>query len=254
MTKRIEYYYGQILNDKGTKFICDVESQGKRRLGKFLCGECHTNTFVAQIENVKAGKKFRCELCQEKHGYVRDSITGKPLIDNLVGQKFGHLTVIKYLGPDKKSTHHSLWLCQCDCGRFSEVRGNNLKTGHTQSCGVCHTSLGEDKIESILKEKYIKYFTQYSFTDCKNKKPLRFDFYLPDYNCCIEYDGKQHYEIKGTFYEGHEQEYYDQKERDNIKTKYCMNNNISLYRIPYTDYNILEIKINDILKEVQHDC
>lgn len=28
MTKRIEYYYGQVLNDKGTKFICDVESQG----------------------------------------------------------------------------------------------------------------------------------------------------------------------------------------------------------------------------------
>lgn len=49
-------------------------------------------------------------------------------------------------------------------------------------------------------------------------------------------------------------EYYDQKERDDIKTKYCMNNNISLYRIPYTDYNMLEIKINDILKEVQHDC
>ena len=34
----------------------------------------------------------------------------------------------------------------------------------------------------------------------------------------------------------------------------AMNNNISLYRIPYTDYNMLEIKINDILKEVQHDC
>lgn len=58
MTKRIEYYYGQILNDKGTKFICDVESQSKRRLGKFLCGECHTNTFVAQIEKVKAGKNL----------------------------------------------------------------------------------------------------------------------------------------------------------------------------------------------------
>lgn len=196
MTKRIEYYYGQVLNDKGTKFICDVESQGKRRLAKFLCGECHTNTFIAQIEKVKAGKKFRCELCQEKHGYVRDRITGKPLICNLVGKKFGHLTVIKYLGQDKKSSQHSLWLCQCDCGRFSEVRGNNLKTGHTQSCGVCHTSLGEDKIESILKEKHIKYFTQYSFADCKNKRPLRFDFYLPDYNCCIEYDGRQHYGIK----------------------------------------------------------
>ena len=43
-------------------------------------------------------------------------------------------------------------------------------------------------------ENNIKYKRQYKFDNCKNKYKLRFDFYLPDYNIAIEYDGKQHYD------------------------------------------------------------
>ena len=59
--------------------------------------------------------------------------------DNLIGQKFGRLTVIdrtdNYVTP--KGTKHSRWLCQCDCGNpnLIVVTGTHLKTGHTQSCG-----------------------------------------------------------------------------------------------------------------------
>lgn len=68
-------------------------------------------------------------------------------------------------------------------------------SGKTQSCG-CLVSKGEEKINFILQELKIKFNTQKTFNDCINPKTntkLRFDFYLPDYNCCIEYDGKQHY-------------------------------------------------------------
>lgn len=59
--------------------------------------------------------------------------------DNLIGQKFGKLTVVKrtdnYITP--KGTKHSRWLCRCDCGNpdLIAVTGTHLKTGHTQSCG-----------------------------------------------------------------------------------------------------------------------
>lgn len=49
------------------------------------------------------------------------------LID-LTGKKFGHWTVLKYVGKRK-------WLCQCDCGTKKEVYGNNLLSGKTKSCG-----------------------------------------------------------------------------------------------------------------------
>ena len=60
---------------------------------------------------------------------------------------------------------------------------------------------------------------------------LRFDFYLPDYNCCIEVDGRQHREIVSRF--GGEKAFTQLQNNDKIKNKYCNSNNIHLIRIPY---------------------
>ena len=77
---------------------------------------------------------------------------------------------------------------------------------------------------------------QKKFQDCKVKKSLPFDFYLPKYNCCIEVDGQQHYEAI-SFEKLNEEEKKEQlkhrQEYDNIKTQYCKDNNIKLIRIKY---------------------
>lgn len=250
MTKPIEYHSGEVLNDKGAVFLYEIDKKNGRRQAVFLCGECHENTFIAYIEKVRHRGKFRCDECQRKHGYVRDS-NGKPVVIDLTGQQFGDLKVLQYIGPICNGKHQ-LWLCECKCGRKCKVRGNNLKSGHTTSCGVCHTSLGEDKIENLLSEHGVNYVTQYSFEDCKRIKPLRFDFFLLDYNTCIEYDGRQHFGINGTWYEGHEDEYYGQKERDEIKTKYCETNGIPLYRISYLEYDNIDTRLEEILKEISN--
>lgn len=63
---------------------------------------------------------------------------------DLTGQKFGRLEVIKYLGIDNGK--HSLWLCQCDCGKQTKVNTCHLKSGHTKSCGCLHKqSVGGEK-------------------------------------------------------------------------------------------------------------
>jgi hypothetical protein len=58
--------------------------------------------------------------------------------NDLTGQRFCRLTVIErsgsYVAPNGKQTH-SLWLCACDCGNTTTVRGGMLKNGHTKSCG-----------------------------------------------------------------------------------------------------------------------
>ena len=62
---------------------------------------------------------------------------------------------------------------------------------------------------------------------------MRFDIYIPLFNICIEFDGKQHYEINNNF--GGENEFEKIKLRDNIKTQYCINNNMNLIRIRYDE-------------------
>ena len=56
----------------------------------------------------------------------------KPI--DLTNQKFGKLKVL-YRLKYSKTAHTYLWLCQCDCGNIIEVSGNNLRSGHTKSCG-----------------------------------------------------------------------------------------------------------------------
>lgn len=52
---------------------------------------------------------------------------------DLTGQNFGNLLVISYAGKNSKG---SFWNCQCICGDISIYRGDVIKSGHTQSCGL----------------------------------------------------------------------------------------------------------------------
>lgn len=111
-------------------------------------------------------------------------------------------------------------------------------------CGV--TSLGELMIVKYLNNYNIKYIPQHSFPECKYKRPLKFDFYLPEYNLCIEFDGLQHY--KETSHSLREPLSIIQL-RDDIKTKFCSDNKIELIRIPFWERqninNILTSKLRD---------
>lgn len=52
---------------------------------------------------------------------------------NLIGQRFGYLTVIERVANGK--CNEVRWLCKCDCGNHTEVSSVNLKNGHCKSCG-----------------------------------------------------------------------------------------------------------------------
>ena len=52
---------------------------------------------------------------------------------DLIGQRFGRLLVLERAGND--SGGRALWKCRCDCGKVTVARGNDLRNGHTQSCG-----------------------------------------------------------------------------------------------------------------------
>ncbi len=54
-------------------------------------------------------------------------------IKNIIGQKFGRLTVLKHQGSDKSG--RAIWECKCDCGNRKTVSSKNLRNGSTKSCG-----------------------------------------------------------------------------------------------------------------------
>lgn len=54
-------------------------------------------------------------------------------MNNLIGQRFGRLTVLRDSG--KRQRTYVIWSCICDCGIHKDVPSHYLKTGHTRSCG-----------------------------------------------------------------------------------------------------------------------
>ena len=124
--------------------------------------------------------------------------------------------------------------CKClECNYEWQTKANDLLRGH--GCPECNKSHGETYISQYLQSHNIDFIPQYRFEDCKNIKPLPFDFYLPKHNICIEYDGKQHFEPIDIF--GGEDEFIATQCRDNIKNQYCQQKHITLIRIPYFDYS-----------------
>lgn len=66
---------------------------------------------------------------------------------------------------------------------------------------------------------------------------LPFDFYLPEYNCCIEYDGTTHY-IPNKYGSWNTQENIELTQKhDKIKNEYCKKKKINLIRISYKEIN-----------------
>lgn len=53
----------------------------------------------------------------------------------MIGKKYGRLTVTKFLEPNERPIRRKSLLCKCDCGSEVIVDASKLKTGHTRSCG-----------------------------------------------------------------------------------------------------------------------
>ena len=118
-------------------------------------------------------------------------------------------------------------------GEFESIVGNHINPDIRSGCPVCNSSRGEKKLSIYFESKGIKYETQKTFEGLKSEGKLKCDFYLPDYNVVIEYNGRQHYEPVRAF--GGINEFKKTINRDKIKEKYCNDNGIRYEVIKYDE-------------------
>lgn len=140
------------------------------------------------------------------------------------------------INSEYKGSNNSI-KCKCSiCGHEWEPKAENLLKG--SNCPKCHLYKGEQQISKYLDINNIKYIIQYKIEKpFESREFILIDFYLPDYNLFIEYNGKQHYVPIEYF--GGEIQYKNQIQRDENLRDYCKENNINLLEIHY-DENIEE--------------
>lgn len=197
----------------------------------WLCQcDCGNQTIVS-TSSLKSGSTRSC-------GCYRKEVTSANSRKDLAGLRFGNLTAIQSCYIRRKQV---FWDCICDCGKHKDVAAVDLLRGHVVSCG-CIKSGPEETIRKYLEDNKIIYQRQKQFVKCRDINPLFFDFYLPEYNMAIEYDGEYHYK---QIYNVNDLE--GQQRRDAIKTKYCEENDIILLRIPYWGRDNIESILMDWL-------
>ncbi len=103
-------------------------SGGTPRRWLCLC-DCGNRKTIAQ-NSLRAGRTISCG-CRHAEG---------PSIENLSGRRFGRLQVVAQA---QRLSGAVSWSCRCDCGGDAVIRGADLRSGHTQSCGCIYREAAE---------------------------------------------------------------------------------------------------------------
>ena len=128
-------------------------------------------------------------------------------------------------------------------GEFKQLPKHHL---NDSGCPVCSSSHGEETIRNFLIENNIIFEEQKRFKECKKERELPFDFYIPETNTLIEFQGEQHYIPVEHF--GGEEHLKIQKENDNLKREFCLEYNYELLEL---NKNNLQKKLNLWLRKKQ---
>lgn len=240
ITKHMTTNKAETLNTD--KFIDRAKQIHGDKYDYSLVDYCNTRTPITIICR-KHNKKFQqlagshlygqgCPLCRYE---ISSSKTRTPLPDFIDAANQIHNNKYKYDKSVYNNNNTNLIVTCPEHGDFLVTPANHI---HNQSgCPYCQESKGEKLIANILDNLNVSYIRQMKYEDCTNQKigkgcrKLPFDFYLPQYNSVIEYDGEQHFrEIKAW---GGEEKFINRQKLDKLKDEFCKKNNIKMVRIPY---------------------
>lgn len=227
LTSKEEYYN---FPNPLIKFICPCapDKIQEKKLSKFLqspyCNNCHKNK-MSKARKEKQYAEF-VDICL-KRGYIP--------VSKLENYKTV-VTPMKYI-----------------CKKHGEQITNLSHLREGKGCPICKESKGEFKIRTWLEEHNIRYEAQKRFPNLYNKSinaKLSYDFYLPDYNLLIEYQGEYHdgkvHEISPKRQKI--ENVINQKHNDELKKEYAKKNNYKLFEIWYWDFNNIEKILKKELK------
>ena len=199
---------------------------------KCICRE--HGEFIIRVSSLLKG--FNCWKCRNTQPFKLDYSLFIEKAIKIHGEYYDYSNVVYVDNKQKikiKCPNH---------GDFFQTPGAHLAG---QGCPICKMSKGEKSIRLLLISKNIDFIPQHSFNSLKK---YSFDFYLPKFNICIEYDGEYHFnEINRV---GGKTYLEKIKKRDNVKNDFCKLNNIDILRIPYWNFNEINKIINDYLEKM----
>lgn len=235
---------------KGCKYCARNQPTENELLEKFK--EYHPtldfSKFRYTYQSNKSTFEVKCNICET---------TFYPCISNIINQKSGcpkcnnnlqkntsvfisesteiHGNKFDYNKVNYTNAHNVVELyCNVHDVEFSIPAYQHL---NGRGCDKCSSETNSSHAVKMIENKLnflgITYIREIRFDECRNVLPLPFDFFIEELNLCIEYDGAQHF--KPLKHWGGEKSLKSRQENDEIKNKYCEDNNINLLRLKYNE-------------------
>lgn len=227
--------------------------QGAKSYLKYYCNK-HRDKGILKIQYCNFSSGYGCRYCgQDKTASAKRNSFEK------VAKAFLEHDLILI---EEQEYHNSQQKLKYICKHHPEKGIQEMSYANALSnyCPFCSISKGEKSIINFLENNNIRYEPQKKFDGLLGMGGglLSYDFYLPDYNTLIEYQGEQHYRPINFFGSNNDEaqkSFEIQQIHDNLKRQYSIDNNYDLLEIPYTDFkNINTILENNINTKILRDC
>lgn len=252
--ERVKKHTGYLLKAK-------VEKEAKVKESFFLYMKTRTDIkMTGMYVNKKTNTEFKCTVCDYKWetspGHIHNSKSGCPQCNwGMTKAKMTYVEAVKekhgtdikvigeYIDASTKIEHYC-----CRCNETFKSTPNSVRRG--SGCPNCRISRGEERIRRYLESKDVRFVREWRDHNCKYFMTLPMDFYLPDFNTVIEFQGIQHRKFSPPFHKS-EMDLQKQQKRDETKRRYCKENGIKLIEIWYDQMELTENIIeNEILKNI----
>lgn len=229
----------------GDRYYCLDNYQGKNVKLRFVCDK---HGVFSQTPDAHTNQGQGCRKC----AYDKRALNRKmPEEEWQRRRKEVHGEKYECLDPYVNDYTKLRFICP-DHGEFKMAPMSHMRQG--QGCPSCSESKGEKRVDEVLKDaglvRGVDYLREHRFDDCRKKRALPFDFYIPSLNLLIEYDGELHFKAPDNGVFGGEDALRERQENDQIKNDYCTKNNIKLVRIPYTHYDQIETILEFVLEDL----
>ena len=202
----------------------------------------HNETFFATPDHLIQGE-VGCKQCIGIKNHMSGLKSHEEFVNQLQQVNPSINVVGLYDGAQRRIEVECL-----NCGHIWRPQATSVVSGY--GCPCCSSSKGEKRIKDFLEQHNITFTPQKTFPDLfgVGGRHLSYDFYLPDFNVLVEYQGQFH---DGTAPQQTEGEFIIQQEHDKRKAIYAKLHHIRLIEIWYWDYDNIETILSNVLNNLE---
>lgn len=224
--KTKEQYVSNVMEANGDKFTLLSEYNKNYRCR--IAYRCNTCGYESETRSDVLERGMQCKQCVYKEYSKMYTKSTEQYSREVYEQTKGEYELIS----EYRGVNNKLEILHRKCGIAYKTTPHQFNRG--RRCPSCNESKGEKNVKKALDKLGLTYEFQVNLKELSGlTHRYSYDFYLPDQQILIEFQGQQHYMPIDIF--GGVEVFKVQQQNDEYKRKFARDNGYTLIEVPYTE-------------------